>query len=315
MHRRQMIVGLAGLSAMGLIGPRMAAAGQGWPRQFTNSDGTQTRIEAQPQRILSTAVTLTGTLLALKAPVVASAATTAGHFFNQWADAAEEADVARLWAAGQVDLEAAYELAPDLVVISSGGADSALAERNQLARVAPCIVLDYSDASWQEVAAQLAEGLGLEAQLRELLADYDNRLDHVRGAITRPEGTASIVSFNGPAAPNPIARRDSVHGQLLEALGFRIDDPDPAWGGAGAASSGFIRSSYEHLTELQSDSIFLVAAGNDRAEAFLADPLLAKLPAVRNRQVWALGPDSFRIDPYSAWQVIDRVADIFGQGT
>lgn len=46
-----------------------------WPRQITDSRGTHT-LESQPQRIVSTSVTLTGSLLAIDAPVIASGATT-----------------------------------------------------------------------------------------------------------------------------------------------------------------------------------------------------------------------------------------------
>lgn len=46
-----------------------------WPRQVTDSRGTHT-LKSQPQRIVSTSVTLTGSLLAIDAPVIASGATT-----------------------------------------------------------------------------------------------------------------------------------------------------------------------------------------------------------------------------------------------
>ena len=41
-----------------------------WPRQVTDSYGTHT-LPSQPLRIVSTSVTLTGSLLAIDAPVVA----------------------------------------------------------------------------------------------------------------------------------------------------------------------------------------------------------------------------------------------------
>ena len=45
-----------------------ATAAAEWPRVFENADGTTTEIPAQPERILSTAVSVTGTLLAIDAP-------------------------------------------------------------------------------------------------------------------------------------------------------------------------------------------------------------------------------------------------------
>ena len=54
-----------------------------WPRQVTDSRGVHT-LEHKPTRIVSTSVTLTGSLLAIDAPVIASGATTPN---NRVADA------------------------------------------------------------------------------------------------------------------------------------------------------------------------------------------------------------------------------------
>lgn len=62
---------LAGLSLSGISSGHAAD----WPRQVTDSRGTHT-LEHKPQRIVSTSVTLTGSLLAIDAPVIASGATT-----------------------------------------------------------------------------------------------------------------------------------------------------------------------------------------------------------------------------------------------
>ncbi|MEG7168458.1 Fe2+-enterobactin ABC transporter substrate-binding protein, partial [Pseudomonas aeruginosa] len=52
-------------------------------------------------------------------------------------------------------------------------------------------------------------------------------------------------------------------------------------------------------------------ASDDDVQAFLADPVLANLSAVREKRVYALGPSSFRIDYYSGRQMIDNVARHF----
>lgn len=71
-----------------------------WPRQITDSRGTHT-LESQPQRIVSTSVTLTGSLLAIDAPVIASGATTPNNrvaddqgFLRQWSKVAKERKLA-----------------------------------------------------------------------------------------------------------------------------------------------------------------------------------------------------------------------------
>lgn len=57
-----------------------AATAADWPRQVTDSKGSHT-LDHKPLRIVSTSVTLTGSLLAIDAPVVASGATTPNNRF------------------------------------------------------------------------------------------------------------------------------------------------------------------------------------------------------------------------------------------
>lgn len=67
--------------------PASALADDGWPRRFDNADGTRTMLAAAPRRVLSTSVTVTGTLLAIEAPVIASAGNANGRFSTngrQW---------------------------------------------------------------------------------------------------------------------------------------------------------------------------------------------------------------------------------------
>ena len=96
-------VGVAGALALSACGSRTASpeassgaadsdgAGSGtWPRTVTDAQGEVT-IEAQPAKVVSTSPSVTGTLLAIDAPVVSSAAASPSPltddkgFFTQWA--------------------------------------------------------------------------------------------------------------------------------------------------------------------------------------------------------------------------------------
>lgn len=304
--------------AIGLIGQVVTLAAArplwaqptGWPRRITGEDGRTVDIPALPQRILSSSVTLTGTALAVGAPVVASAATVDGQFFAQWAAEAQARGVERLWPAGRVDLETVMMLAPDLILVSSGGADSALAQVSQFSGIAPTLVLDYANQPWQSLAGQIGQATGRENQAAALLADYDRWIADQRAQMVLPSGRANIISYNGPGIPNPVARADGVHGRLLSSLGFGIEGPRPDWPGADSGTD-FARVAYDYLPDLSAETTFLLNAGQDRAEAFMADPLLVNLPSVRAGQVYALGETSFRIDYYSARQIVESLAATF----
>ncbi|WP_200176945.1 Fe2+-enterobactin ABC transporter substrate-binding protein [Ectothiorhodospira shaposhnikovii] len=290
-----------------------AATGVNWPRNFVNADGSQTTIPASPRRILSTSVTITGTLLSVDAPVIASATTSSGHFFAQWDEIARARRVEKLWPAGSVDLEAAYAAAPDLIVVAAAGGDSALAQVADLRQIAPTIVLDYGGLTWQELARRIGEVTGLEAQVHDKLVAFDAYLAESKARITVPPGQVNIISYNGPGTLNPIATSDGVHGQLLTALGFTMESPPQEWHGDGHPLNSFVRAHYERLTELTAPTTFLLSAGDDRARAFMRDPILANLPAVRSGQVYGLGVNSFRIDFFSAREIVDGLVARFAR--
>lgn len=312
MNRRQFLI--TSLCASALPGRAAhARTAEGWPRRLANADGSATELTAPPTRVLSSSVTLSGSLLAIGAPLIGSATTAHGGFFAQWQAVAETRGVEKLWPAGSVDLEAVWALAPDLIVVSAGGADSALAHRQALAEVAPVLVLDYGALDWQELSRQLGHATGREAEAGALLAGFTQELEATRERLILPAGRANIISYNGAGAPNPIATATGVHGQLLARLGFTLEDPPQSWQETGAtASADFIRASYEHLTALQAETTFLLSGTSADAARFLADPILANLPSVRNGQVYGLGPNSFRVDYYSAQEIVAGIAQQFG---
>lgn len=300
------------LATLGGCGKSGGAAPDAGGIRFQNADGSFTQIPAKPRRILSTSVSTTGTLLAIGAPVTASASAASGQFFPQWAAVANERSIKKLWPAGSVDIEAAIAAKPDLIVISTGGADSALAERAQLEAVAPTIVVDYGGQSWQDLAVQLGKAAGLEAQAAARIAAFDRDVAKARARIAVPAGKVNIISYNGAGTNNPIATAGGAHGRLLTALGFTVEDPDPAWHAAAEPRGEFIWTPYEMLTHLTAATTFLLRANDARVATFLADPVLANLPSVRARQVHSLGANSFRIDYYSATQIVDGIVEIYG---
>lgn len=290
-----------------------AAPAVKWPVLHRNPDGSQVSIPAQPRRILSTSVTLTGSLLAIDAPVVASSINGNRRFFDQWAAVAESRKVQRLWALNAVDLEAVYLAKPDLIVVSNGGADSALESVRELSQIAPTIVVDYAANSWQEVTRQLGRATGLPDRAEKRVAEFAEKTRNVAQAIRVPEGLTSIVSYNGPGMINPVAMPQGSHGVLLAALGFRMEVPDPRWHSGLDSPDDFVKAQYEHLSTLKARTVFLLRQDENDVDALLRDRVLARLPAVRLKQVYGLGRNSFRIDFYSANEIVDAIRRRFAK--
>lgn len=186
-----------------------------WPRQITDSRGTHT-LESQPQRIVSTSVTLTGSLLAIDAPVIASGATTPNNrvaddqgFLRQWSKVAKERKLQRLYI-GEPSAEAVAAQMPDLILISATGGDSALALYDQLSTIAPTLIINYDDKSWQSLLTQLGEITGMrnkrQSGLHSLISNWRRRKSKSNYRRSR-----SLPSSIPPLHTVPISGRRNQH--------------------------------------------------------------------------------------------------------
>ncbi|EHF8231145.1 MULTISPECIES: Fe2+-enterobactin ABC transporter substrate-binding protein [Enterobacter] len=296
-----------------------SAAAADWPRQVTDSRGVHT-LESKPTRIVSTSVTLTGSLLAIDAPVVASGATTPNNrvadgqgFLRQWGDIAKQRKVARLYI-GEPSAEAVAAQMPDLILISATGGDSALALYDQLSAIAPTLIINYDDKSWQALLTQLGEITGHEKQAAERIAAFDKQLAQVKQQMTLPPQPVNAIVYTAAAHSANLWTTESAQGKLLHQLGFTLADL-PA-GLQTSTSQGkrhdIIQLGGENLaTGLNGEGLFVFAGDEKDVAAIYANPLLAHLPSVKNKRVWALGTETFRLDYYSAMLVLQRLNAMF----
>lgn len=291
----------------------VGADSQSWPRIFTSADGSKVEIKKQPKRILSASVSITGTLLAMNAPVVASSTAANGQFFAQWDHIAKEKNIEKLWSAGSVSLEMAYLYEPDLIVVSINGGDTVYPQVSQFQQIAPTIVLDYGKQGWESLAQQLAQATGQEKETALLLQHFEQLVKAGKEKLQLPEGKVNIISYFGAGTVNPVSLPTSPHAILLQQLGFTIESADLAWQPKGKAVSDFVWAQYEHLTQLTAPTTFLLSGTQKEADVFMADPILANIPSVKNKQVYGLGANSFRVDYYSAQEMINDIVARFKQ--
>lgn len=310
----------SGPAAEPTTAPPRTSAGAGentWPRTITHALGT-TVITSKPKAIVSTSLTLTGTLLSIDAPVTASAASTASSkpgdvgFFAWWADVAKERGVEVLYKNLKYDEEAVIATHPDLIVISTTGADATADQYKALSAIAPTIALDYSSASWQDIAVELGKATGLESQAQGTVSAFDARVAEVKDQITIPTGTTNAVVFRGDGGDTAFAKTKGSHGQLLSSLGFDVVGADDALDTSEQSRTDFAFVSLENtVTALTGQTVFIVTGTGTQVAALEKEPVLKNAPAVKASQVYALGKDSFRIDYYSATSIVDIIEGLF----
>lgn len=299
-----------------------------WPLTITDDADHEVTIEKQPETIVSTAVTLTGSLLAIDAPVTASGATMPNSpvaddqgFFTQWSDVAKEEDVEALYQ-GDPDVEAVLAEEPDLIIVSKTGQDSANAIYDQLSDIAPTVVIDYGDKDWQEVTTQLGKITGHEDNSKKVNEEFDARAEEVKDSIDAPAQPVTGMVFNekakggGSGASANVWTPESAQAKLLEKVGFELAEAPEGTTSQGEMGkrSDIFEVTGENLSKaVTGESVFLFNANEKTAESYKKNSLVKSTPAVKNDAVYAMGLDSFRLDYYSATNVLDRLEDEFGK--
>ncbi|MCC5578410.1 Fe2+-enterobactin ABC transporter substrate-binding protein [Microtetraspora sp. AC03309] len=319
-------IALAGVTACGSGGGETrdeaaaAPASSGAGRSVRHDGGT-TEVPAKPQRIVSVSVTLTGHLLAMEAPLIASQATPpspivdSNGFFSQWADVAVERGVQVAYKGFEPALEKIAGLRPDLIVGSASGADDASKVYDRLSEIAPTLIYRYDNLSWQDLTTKIGTAIGLEAGAAKVIQGYDQHVSEVKAAIKAPEQEIALLRVNPTEIPvfTPV----SAQGQLLTSLGLKVRELPPglettADQNEGGARADMVPVATENVTKAFGDaSLFFVSHTRKDIDAAAAKPLWRDLPAVKDKRLYDLGLDSFRLDYYSATNVVDRVAGFF----
>lgn len=319
------ITALSALALSGCTAPadpdsaRPAAEGDGsWPRTITHDAG-ETEIPSKPLRIVSMSPSITGSLLAIDAPLAASAAATVSPltddqgFFTQWASAADDAGVEVLYSDLQVDLDAVDLFEPDLIIGSVNGADATLEAYEQLSEIAPTVLLDYGTVTWQELTTELGAITGLEEHAAATIADYDQWVSAQAERLSLPEQPVTAGVYLGADGVWAFGV-DSPQAQLLTALGFTYEPANAEFRSDKTGANGVDVLSAENMASGLSSArtMFLVAmGGGDPVGAFTADPLVANQPAVGADRVYSLGTESFRLDYFSAKSTAELIVDAF----
>jgi len=290
---------------------------EGRPREIKTSHGVIT-LQQPPHRIVTT--TVTGTLLAINAPVIASGATSPNTrisddqgFFRQWSSIAKQRAVKRLYI-GEPNAEAIAGEAPDLIIIAATGGDSALKVYDQLSALAPVMVVNYDDKSWQELAVELGEATGKAADAAKTVASFDAREKALKQSIHLPAQPVSALVYRPDGKAANLWTPASPQGQMLEQLGFTLAQPpaNVASGQTQGIRKDIIQLAGENMAMgLNGKSLLLFAGDQTDAKRLESNVFLSHLPAVQNKQVFALGNDTFRLDYYSASNLLTQLETQF----
>ncbi|MFT3968946.1 MAG: Fe2+-enterobactin ABC transporter substrate-binding protein [Micropruina sp.] len=317
------VAGLVGCSSAApatSTSPSATPSQAGWPRTITHPLGTTT-INAKPTKIVSTSVVLTGTLLALDAPVIGSGASTPNTggadtgldqdgFFSHWGDIARERDVKVLYKNTELDMEAVIAAAPDLIIISATGGDSTAEQYADLSKIAPTVAVDYNSLSWQDTTKAVAEATGLEENATKLLADFDAKIATLKASTKAPSEPVQMIVFN-ELTGSAFALQGGPHDKIISALGFTLA-PLPSGVKADPKRKDFAFASEEQsVAGLTAANVLLVDGNDATVAAIKKSPAYSKIKAATSGKLVPLGHASFKLDYYSAVDMAERLAHAY----
>ena len=277
-----------------------------------------TEIPNEAMVVVSASGTLTGHLLAIDVPVAAaqvlspqSPLTDENGFMLQWADAALSAGIEAI-PGPEVNIEAIAAVNPDLIVGNSFGGDAITEDvYGLLSQIAPTLALDHSGLQWQELAEILARATGRQEEANAEIAAFDARIAELAAEIDSPYPVvAGVITARGVNVFTPV----SSHGKLLASLGLDVVDVEGGnlEGEQGAATRADVVSvSPELIPDLFGDATILFVFGTqaDIEQALELYPTIELTPAAAEGRLVPLGPESFRLDRYSAALTAERLAE------
>ena len=309
--RRRFLIGAGGLlgaAALGACGTgeevvAPTATTEGMTRIVTHALG-ETEVPTRATRIVSISISVTGPLLAADAPVIGSQGSTemSGDptgFFPAYAEVARERDVQLLYDSFEPNLETIAAMQPDVII---GSADDAAGEPSiqvyeQLSTIAPTLLFNFANKSWQDIFVEVAEAVGYGDEARARLTEYQELESEIAATINLPPQPTSIVTKT-PGNPNFfLIPPDFATSVLLAGVGFEIVEPPDYEPG-----SGFVPVSGELVTEAITGRtlFFFEVPGAETLADLQQQPLWAQVPAIRDGHAYVLPFQAVRPDPYVA---------------
>ncbi|MBN0683843.1 ABC transporter substrate-binding protein, partial [Pseudomonas aeruginosa] len=95
--------------------------------------------------------------------------------------------------------EAVAAQMPDLILVSATGGDSALPLYDQLKTIAPTLVINYDDKSWQTLLTQLGQITGHEQQASARIADFNKQLVSLKEKMKLPPQPVTALVYTAAA--------------------------------------------------------------------------------------------------------------------
>lgn len=296
-----------------------ASASSGETHTVTTDQG-EIAVPSDPQEIVVLSGSLAGYLFSLDAPVKATdtrvlgVTNLDGGFPPAWSEKATAQGTEQLTAGEALDLEEIAAADPDLIIGGGQGISAVQATEayDQLAAIAPTVLVPRTKASWQDQLTFLAEATNRTDQVPALIDAYEARVAEVKAAITVPEGAISVLLSTTDGKPY-LVPETAVLPSLLAEVGFTLDTVYEKAGEPELFGSGDSFTVSEELlgTVADAPNLVFVPAGGPELSTYLEKPSYASLPAFVNKTVNEFPASSYRPDYDGVMATLDLIEQTY----
>lgn len=286
--------------------------GNGFPRTVAHAMG-ETVIEERPETVAALDSSYVDAALALETRVVAYTSYPTsdtppeylGDDVRYLSDARVVGDLAN------PDVEALYDVAPDLVVSARVRHEGIYSE---LSNVAPTVFSETTGATWKDNIRLLAKALGKEELAERKISDYERRAEAIGKAIEAKEGelpTYSLVRFVEGEPTVRLYTAESFPAIVASDVGLRRPQGQP-----NDESKIAVELSQEQIGQLDADHIWVSSYVDDTQQAenpktaFESNPLWGKLSGEISEvsdETWYVS-----VSLQGAHAMLDDIAEQFG---
>jgi len=211
------------------------------------------------------------------------------------------------------DMEALLALQPDVIYIDKEYSSKDLAKFEQ---IAPTIVIDMDQGTWQDQLKEIATHVGLEKKADTFIAEYNTQAAQVSTLIHKQLGAdAKVMAIRmTPKELRVMSTARPLGPIMFEDLKLQMADGIDKM----SKDEPYQVISKETLSDFKADAIFvIISKGNDAQNNFdelEKNPLWLNLKAVKNKHVYVLDGQKW-LDYSSLGQqmALEDAAQLFSQ--
>lgn len=184
-----------------------------------------------------------------------------------------------------LDFEAIADTQPDVILAAYSGITEE--EYNQLNKIAPVVAYPETawTTSWRDQILLNAKGIGMEEEGKQLVADTEKLIADTVAKYPEVEGKkAAFAWFSADDLSKfYVYTTADPRGEMLEEIGMEY--PQGIKEQIKDESSFYIELSAENADALNDTDIFVTYGDDKTLAALQADPILGKVPAIKQGNV------------------------------